>query len=158
MKLFIDLDICESCKECTAKCSYYYHPQNDGVISLREIATFSLVCRHCDQGTCILACPKDALERLDTGIVKRYNMRCISCKSCSFACPFGTIYPEIVPYISSICDYCQDRLDEIPLCVRTCNKEEAIKFIEDVEEDKEKGIYKINENLYVHSTRFWVRV
>lgn len=158
MKLLLDLDICEKCEQCTAKCSYYYHPRNDGLIALRELATFSVVCRKCEEGTCVLSCPKDALERLETGVVKRYNMRCISCKSCSYACPFGTIYPEILPYISSVCDYCMDRSEDIPLCVKTCSKEGAIKVVDEIQEDAEKGIYKVTENLYVHATNFWVRV
>jgi len=156
-KILIDLDICESCRECKAKCSYYYHPGNDGVISIREIATFSIVCRKCEEGTCVLSCPQDALERLESGVVKRYNMRCISCKSCSYACPFGTIYPEVIPYLVSKCDYCLDRLDKDPLCIRSCSIEGALSFTE-VEEDEAKGIYKVTENLYVHSTKFWVRV
>ena len=158
MKLLLDLDICEKCNECTAKCSYYYHPQNDGVIALRELATFSVVCRKCNEGTCVLSCPQDALERLDTGIVKRYNMRCISCKSCSYACPFGTIYPEVIPYLVSKCDYCGDRSQDVPLCVKTCSKEGAIKVVEEIQEEPEKGIYKVTDNLYVHATNFWVRV
>lgn len=157
LKLLIDLDICETCENCTAECSYYYHPYNNGVISLRELATFSIICRKCEEGSCVLSCPKDALERLESGIIKRYNMRCISCKSCSYACPFGTIYPEVIPYLVSKCDYCIDRQEEIPLCVRTCPKGGAIKAVEDIEEDPGKGIYKVTEYLYVHANRFWVR-
>jgi Fe-S-cluster-containing dehydrogenase component len=128
------------------------------VILLREIATFSLVCRRCEEGTCVLSCPKDALERQETGMVKRYNMRCISCKSCSFACPFGTIYPEVIPYVVAGCDYCRDRVqNQNPLCVRSCKVAGAIKY-EEVEEDKEKGIYKITENFYLHCSRFWIRI
>ena len=34
-RVFIDLDICDKCDiECDAKCSYYYHPFNDGVMRL----------------------------------------------------------------------------------------------------------------------------
>jgi Fe-S-cluster-containing dehydrogenase component len=38
------------------------------------------------------------------------------------ACPFGTIYPDLIPFPSSVCDVCRGRLapGEKPLCVRTC--------------------------------------
>jgi len=46
----------------------------------------------------VLACPFDALERTEDGVIKRHNMRCVSCKSCALACPFGTIYQELLPF------------------------------------------------------------
>ena len=48
----------------------------------------------------MLACPFDALERTGDGVIKRHNMRCVSCKSCALACPFGTIYKELLPFYS----------------------------------------------------------
>jgi Fe-S-cluster-containing hydrogenase component 2 len=50
--------------------------------------------------SCVLACPFDALERTEEGIIKRHNLRCVSCKSCALACPFGTIYTELLPFYS----------------------------------------------------------
>ena len=76
-------------------------------------------------------------------------MRCIGCKSCSLACPFGTIYPELLPYALSRCDYCIERLaaGEHPLCVSTCPMG-AIKYIE-IEPDEPKDIHKVSDNLMV---------
>ena len=31
-------------------------------------------------------------------MIKRHNLRCVSCKSCALACPFGTIYMELLPF------------------------------------------------------------
>ena len=149
-RLFVDLEICYRCKECTAKCSYFYHPENKGFLTLLERASQVLVCRNCEEAPCVKACPNEALEKQPDGNLERYSMRCTGCKTCTLACPFGTIYPEIVPYLTSQCDWCLGRLDEgPPECVITCPYN-AIQFIE-VEESKEKDIYLIGDNLAVHS-------
>jgi Fe-S-cluster-containing dehydrogenase component len=78
-------------------------------------------------------------------------MRCISCKSCSLACPFGTIPLETVPYITEQCDICIDRSEkEEPLCVRTCSIEGVLKFIE-IEQSEEDDIHLIGDNIAVHA-------
>lgn len=149
-RLFIDLEICKKCKECKVDCSYFYHPANNGITTLRELATFAIVCRQCEQAPCVKACPQEALEKQDNKSLKRYNMRCIGCKSCILACPFGTIYPEIIPYLVSQCNYCLDQIGEkIPKCVNTC-PEKAVSY-EEVKESKGKNIYFISDKLAVHS-------
>lgn len=146
-KLFIDLEKCYKCKECTAKCSYFYHPANDGIISLLELITRSQTCRKCEEAPCVKACPNEALEKQSDGSLKRYGMRCTSCKTCALVCPFGAIYPELLPYLASKCDYCPGQ--EEPECVKSC-PDGAVRFIES-EESKDKDIYFIGENLAVHS-------
>ena len=162
-KLFIDLDICASgqCKECTAKCSYLYHrqfPGNNGIFSIAELATYALVCRRCEQAHCVNACPVDALEQQEDQdrLLVRHNMRCISCKSCSHACPYGTIYPELVPLLAHSCDLCLDRRDksEEPLCIKSCPYG-ALSLRKDTQELGE-NTFLIGDNLIVHSTH-WQR-
>ena len=154
-RLFIDLDICDSCKECIVRCQYFYHPQNNGVSSLREYATFATVCRHCEEAPCVNACYRNALERAGDGHLKRYKMRCTSCKSCSVACPFGVILPDFIPYLDSKCDFCLKIKDRrLPECELSC-KHNAIE-LKEVVEDSQKDIYFIDEHLAVHTTR-WLR-
>ena len=88
-RIIIDLAVCDRCEECTA---------GPAALALRERATFELVCRRCELASCVMACPFAALERTEEGIIKRHNMRCVSCKSCALACPFGTIYMELLPF------------------------------------------------------------
>lgn len=88
-RIIIDLAVCDRCEECTA---------GPAALALREKANFELVCRRCEQASCVMACPFAALERTEEGIIKRHNMRCVSCKSCALACPFGTIYMELLPF------------------------------------------------------------
>jgi len=153
-RLFIDLEICSSCTECKVCCGYYYHSQNNGVSSLREYATFAILCRHCEEAPCVNACYHRALERAADGHLKRYKMRCTSCKSCSLACPFGVILPGFIPYLDSRCDYCLSGTEKLPKCVTSC-PQKAIE-IREVEEDPGQDIYLIGENLAVHSLR-WAR-
>lgn len=153
-RLYIDLDICNNCKDCQVACSYLYHPQNSGITSLREYATFVLFCRHCDEAPCVDSCYHNALEKQTDGVLKRYNMRCTSCKSCVIACPFGTILADFIPYLDSRCDFCITILEAIPLCILSC-PEKAIE-VKDVEENIEQNIYLIGNTLAVHSRR-WSR-
>lgn len=150
-RLLVDLEKLYSCEAASAECSYYYRPENSGITRLREIGQFLHICRKCEEAPCVTACPKEALEKQPDGTIKRYTMRCISCKSCSLACPFGTIPVEAVPYITSQCDACIDRCDkEEPVCARTCSIKDAVRFIE-VEESEKDDIYLISKNIAVHA-------
>jgi len=149
--LFIDLDICSQCEDCLVKCSYPYHPENNGVLNIREEATFLLICRRCEEPYCVLSCPKEALEKQKDGTLKRYTARCVGCGSCSLACPFGTILPDVIPFLISRCDLCQGRSNgKPPLCVETCSRG-ALKWGE-FKADEEKHIYLLKEGILVKST------
>lgn len=150
-RLFIDLEKLYSCEDASAECSYYYHAKNTGITRLREIGQFLYICRKCEEAPCVNSCPKEALEKQPDDVIMRYTMRCISCKSCSLACPFGTIPLESIPYIVSQCDVCIDRSDkEEPICARTCSIEDAVKFIE-IEQSEKDDIYLVGKNIAVHA-------
>lgn len=157
-RLLIDLDTCSKCEQCGMLCSYIQHPSNNGITSLRELAHFAVVCRKCDDAPCVASCPWDAIEMQDYKMLKRYMMRCTSCKSCSRACPFGTIYPETIPFVTARCDYCLGRLPDgqPPICIESCSHG-GIKYGE-FEENKEEHIYKISEYLLVRTLLKWERV
>ncbi|MDD5558000.1 MAG: 4Fe-4S binding protein [bacterium] len=154
-RLVLNLDICSACPACVIECSYYYHPGNRGVDRLRELATYALVCRRCEDGTCVRACPVEALERDEAGVLERHSMRCIGCHSCAHACPFGTIYTDLLPYGLSGCDLCLDRsAADPPLCVRTCPYG-ALEYRE-IEGDAAAGIHLLDDRLAVIS-HHWLR-
>lgn len=153
-RLFVDLELCGKCTECKVACDYMYHPQNKGITSLREYATFATICRHCEQAPCVNACYHDALERALDGHIKRYKLRCTSCKSCTIACPFGVIFQDFIPYLDSRCDYCIGLDSGAPKCIGSCPYK-AVE-IKEVEESLEQNIYFVGESLAVH-TRKWSR-
>ena len=163
-RLFIDLDIClqGECKECVIQCSYLYHsqqpPGNNGITSIAELASYALVCRRCEEAHCVNSCPSDALEQQKDkdNLLIRHNMRCVSCKSCSHACPYGTIYPETVPLLIHNCDFCFDRRDENNqlLCIKTCPYNAL--SLKPVDIDLDENTFRVGDNLIVHSTH-WQR-
>lgn len=150
-RLFIDLEKCRQCETCKATCSYFYHPFNDGILHLRELAEFGATCRQCEKAPCVTACPTDALEKQKDGVVKRYNLRCVACRTCCYACPFGVILPELIPYAVSRCDFCIGRLaeGEVPICLGGC-PEGAIQYGEFEADPKEKR-FQVGEHLIVHT-------
>ena len=137
-KLIIDLAKTDVHQTRHIQCSYKHHPANKGFDALLEMVRFALICRRCESAPCVQACPRGALEKVPVGasqrtdpfwegehkgtLLKRANMLCTGCGTCALACPFGTIYTDLVLFPSSVCDVCRDRLapGEKPLCVQTC--------------------------------------
>ena len=150
-RLLIDLNTCDECETCTIDCGAFYRAKmiDHGVLSLREMATFLLMCRRCEDPSCVAACRFEALERQDDGVLKRYNLRCVSCKCCSHACPFGTIYPEALPFYVTQCDFCVATADQEPPCVPSCEKK-AISF-EEIGDKEEADLHLVGDNLAVRA-------
>jgi Fe-S-cluster-containing dehydrogenase component len=151
-KLVIDLAKGALQEESHVQCSYKHHPQNKGIDALLEMIRFALICRRCESAPCITACPRGALEKVpsennDAGMLKRANMLCTGCGTCAIACPFGTIYTDLIPFPSSVCDRSKGRLKpgEKPLCVQTC-QDGSIDYRE-VNLEKEQDMVEVFEDI-----------
>ena len=132
-KILVKFELCQECLVCEAKCSYPYHPENPGFEALREQIARQLICRKCEEHFCVKACPREALEVLESGKLKRNLFKCIGCYSCALACPFGTLYQSYLVYKSQACDQC---LEREPECVKTCPKQ-ALELVEELPEPAE---------------------
>ena len=71
-------------------------------------------CLHCLQPACVSACPTTALSRLPDGPVSYDSDKCIGCRYCIWACPWGVPAAEwdsLAPKIQK-CTHCADRAEQ----------------------------------------------
>lgn len=97
---------------------------------------FPALCNHCEQPPCCRACPTEATFQRADGIVTMDYHRCIACRFCIAACPYGARslnysdprkymdhinpnYPTRSKGVVEKCTFCYERIDkgEAPLCV-----------------------------------------
>jgi Fe-S-cluster-containing dehydrogenase component len=112
-----------------------------------------ILCNHCDNPPCVRVCPTGATWRRPDGIVMMDSHRCIGCKICLAACPYGARsinfrnprpfiarlnpdYPTRSKGVIEKCNFCEERLAKgiLPACVMAC-QEKALVF-GDVEDPK----------------------
>jgi len=96
--MVVDLAKCEGCGKCSVACSKAHHIPSDRqwipVLALRDAPTeapyyFPRPCFHCDNPPCTKVCPVGATYKTQDGTVLIDNDRCIGCRLCMAACPYG---------------------------------------------------------------------
>jgi Fe-S-cluster-containing dehydrogenase component len=97
--MVIDLAKCDGCKECTKACTaMHFVPPGQEWIKVFEnrdnnIAGaywFPRPCMQCDNSPCAKVCPVGATFKREDGIVLIDQDRCIGCRYCIAACPYGS--------------------------------------------------------------------
>ncbi len=83
----------------------------------------SIACNHCEDPKCVTNCPSGAMnKRVEDGIVVVDESKCIGCRYCTWACPYGA--PQYNASIGKMtkCDFCFDLIakGEEPACVAAC--------------------------------------
>jgi Fe-S-cluster-containing hydrogenase component 2 len=82
--------------------------------------TTAVTCHQCEDAPCANVCPTQAIQRL-AGVWQVDQARCIGCKSCMLACPFGAM--QVTGHAEQVqalkCDRCAHR-QEGPACVAAC--------------------------------------
>jgi len=106
--LVIDLDRCTACQACVVACKHENNvPFSTPAVAAAgrlmtwiqlvaseeaghgEASPLPLMCQQCDRPPCTDVCPTSATYLNAEGIVAQIYPRCIGCRYCTNACPYG---------------------------------------------------------------------
>lgn len=138
---YFDQTLCTGCKACQISC-IDKHDLPHGVLWRRvveysggswrvdattatpSVFTYyaSISCNHCEHPICMQVCPTTAMSRRDDGTVYVDDTKCVGCRYCEWACPYGAPQFNANTGHMTKCDMCYDyRSDgQPPACVAGC--------------------------------------
>ncbi|MDN7673126.1 4Fe-4S dicluster domain-containing protein [Burkholderia oklahomensis] len=155
MALVIDLNVCVGCHACVTSCKEWNTSGEAGALSdarpydadpsgtffnrvqtfeagefpLADTIHFPKSCLHCEDPPCVPVCPTGAsYKRKEDGLVLVDYDKCIGCKYCAWACPYGARELDEARKEMTKCTLCADRIhndalperDRKPACVLAC--------------------------------------
>ncbi|MFC1514017.1 4Fe-4S dicluster domain-containing protein [candidate division KSB1 bacterium] len=147
--ILTDVTKCVGCEKCADACALEHGQRpnllwrwssKDGLSGERFTSIIRLnnkdyvrkQCRHCIDPACVSACPVGALSKdEDTGAVIYDSDRCMGCRYCMMACPYGIprySWQDNVPLVRK-CTLCyENRLSKgkQPACTEACPEEATI--------------------------------
>lgn len=104
-----------------------------------------VLCNHCDVPPCTRVCPTQATWKREDGVVMMDWHRCIGCRYCVAACPYGSRsfnwrdprpflartepgFPTRTRGVVEKCNFCEERLGQgrPPACVEACKAKALI--------------------------------
>jgi len=141
--LLYDATLCSGCKECELACKRYNKLPDEKVDDLtgntltlikryssedgQQVSFRKYQCMHCVEPACAASCPVGALHKLEDGPVVYDSYKCIGCRYCMQACPFGVPrYDWSLSYpLIRKCELCYLR-EAGPACAEVCPKQSLI--------------------------------
>jgi formate dehydrogenase iron-sulfur subunit len=162
-----DATRCIDCRACMVACSVENNIEMDktriwlagigikGVFPDLGRATMVYHCMHCDHPDCLSACPVGAYYKRPDGPVVYNPDKCIGCRYCMNACPFGVPHFDydkglIEGAFIDKCTLCPQRIDvgQEPACVATCPTD-ALEYGE-----REELLKLAHERIAAHPGRY----
>jgi Fe-S-cluster-containing dehydrogenase component len=123
----VDLDRCQGCRGCMTACKVenntvegnfwmYVFRFEQGTFPDTKMSFLPRPCQHCDNAPCVKVCPVGSRFKREDGIVLTDPDRCIGCRYCELACPYGVNYfnwqtPDKAQY--SIVDWKDEDLEPV---------------------------------------------
>jgi len=101
--MVIDLNRCTGCRACMEACKVenntpranfwmYVFRFEEGEYPNTRVWFMPRPCMHCDNAPCVKVCPVGARYKRPDGLVATDFDRCIGCRYCEVACPYGVNY------------------------------------------------------------------
>ncbi|MDR2467833.1 MAG: 4Fe-4S dicluster domain-containing protein [Spirochaetaceae bacterium] len=151
---------CSGCRACELACFAGHRPEKTKTVGTVNTpvtprlylargasSCMPVQCHHCEDAPCMKSCLTGALIRTE-GIVVLDNRRCIGCRNCALACPFGAIevfssseLPGLDHKLVYKCDLCKDEREAA--CAAACPNQ-ALRLVDAETEITEKRISAIN--------------
>lgn len=133
--IVVNLDRCLGCYSCEVACKMEnditFGERWNKVVQVEPFGTFPHVstywiptmCQQCENSPCTHVCPTGASYRDEkTGIVLVNKEKCIGCKYCMMACPYGVRSWNKTEHVVEKCTLCNHltSVGEKPACVKNC--------------------------------------
>ena len=101
--MVIDLHRCTGCGGCIIACKNENNlsdgiswsnkiTRTEGVFPNVSYSYIPTLCNHCQNAPCVAVCPTEAMHKTEDGITMTDADKCIGCRYCMAACPYGVIY------------------------------------------------------------------
>jgi len=147
-KLLIDLGKLRDLKNIPVEGVFKRDAHARSFKTIRELAVFQFTCRKCEKAPCIEACPVEALEKDEQGIVKRSVYQCVRCKSCVYSCPFGTMMDNLFEVKTSGRKFI-NLISENDLQEFAGSFPDNVVCLVDREENPAENIYRLYEDILI---------
>jgi Fe-S-cluster-containing hydrogenase component 2 len=119
----VTTQLCIACGKCELACAFAHGSEGKPAASRIHIFRRGpekgtpVVCLQCHDAACVAVCPTRALARSEpTGAIEMVRERCIQCRMCVAACPFGNMLWDETYHCVQKCDLCGGDPKCVPFC------------------------------------------